>query len=160
MDDYEIGYGKPPRDTQFKAGQSGNPGGRPKKRGATELDLDALLEVDVAVQTATGPKQINAREVEFRLQVEKAMNGNLRSIKYVLEQFKKYEAITRPETKILTGVVRLPEDKLPFELSKMVFDCHGLPPWTKKQIAPFKEYYLKTRTSRQAEEDARRGYEL
>jgi len=27
--DYEVGYGKPPRDTRFKEGQSGNPRGRP-----------------------------------------------------------------------------------------------------------------------------------
>ena len=28
--DYDVGYGKPPRRTQFQAGQSGNPKGRPK----------------------------------------------------------------------------------------------------------------------------------
>lgn len=27
---YEVGYGKPPRNTRFKPGQSGNPRGRPK----------------------------------------------------------------------------------------------------------------------------------
>jgi hypothetical protein len=29
-DDYKVGYGKPPRHTQFKKGQSGHPSGRPK----------------------------------------------------------------------------------------------------------------------------------
>jgi hypothetical protein len=28
---YNVGYGKPPTDTRFKPGQSGNPRGRPKK---------------------------------------------------------------------------------------------------------------------------------
>ena len=28
--DYEVGYGKPPKHTRFKKGQSGNPKGRPK----------------------------------------------------------------------------------------------------------------------------------
>ncbi|KUJ76889.1 hypothetical protein AVO45_10370 [Ruegeria marisrubri] len=27
---YDVGYGKPPKDTRFKAGQSGNPKGRPR----------------------------------------------------------------------------------------------------------------------------------
>src|SRR5438445_5783604 len=28
----EVGYGKPPRHTQFRKGQSGNPGGRPRRQ--------------------------------------------------------------------------------------------------------------------------------
>lgn len=28
---YEVGYGRPPKATQFKPGQSGNPKGRPRK---------------------------------------------------------------------------------------------------------------------------------
>lgn len=42
---YEVGYGKPPKATQFKKGQSGNPAGRKKKvipasiRQALELEL-------------------------------------------------------------------------------------------------------------------------
>jgi len=30
--DYEVGYGKPPEKSQWKAGQSGNPKGRPSKK--------------------------------------------------------------------------------------------------------------------------------
>ena len=29
-DDYEVGYGRPPKSGQFKKGQSGNPKGRPR----------------------------------------------------------------------------------------------------------------------------------
>ena len=40
--DYEIGYKKPPKHTQFKPGQSGNPKGRPQKPQTIE---------DAAIQT-------------------------------------------------------------------------------------------------------------
>jgi len=30
MSEYKIGYGKPPKSSQFKRGKSGNPKGRPR----------------------------------------------------------------------------------------------------------------------------------
>jgi hypothetical protein len=45
--DYEVGRGKPPKGTQFKKGQSGNPGGRPKAWPATSMQYrlrDAIEE--------------------------------------------------------------------------------------------------------------------
>jgi len=39
QDDYEVGYGKPPKKSQFQKGVSGNPSGRPKK----SLDFDREL---------------------------------------------------------------------------------------------------------------------
>jgi hypothetical protein len=42
-EDYKVGFGKPPRHTQFKAGQSGNRKGRP--RGSRSLNT--LLEQEL-----------------------------------------------------------------------------------------------------------------
>jgi hypothetical protein len=45
--DYEIGYGRPPKSTQFTRGQSGNPSGRSKTRASfaalTRLELDKTI---------------------------------------------------------------------------------------------------------------------
>lgn len=51
MSNYKIGYGNPPRDTQWKAGQSGNPKGRPKKKRNHLID---------AYMIATEPVKTNA----------------------------------------------------------------------------------------------------
>ncbi len=39
----EVGYGKPPVETRFRKGQSGNPGGRPGPRRAMEKRFQAAL---------------------------------------------------------------------------------------------------------------------
>lgn len=52
---YPVGYGKPPRHTQFKSGRSGNPEGRPR----TSRDSDTLLK-SVLLETVTAKE--NGRE--------------------------------------------------------------------------------------------------
>lgn len=44
--DYEVGYGKPPKNTQFKKGQSGNKLGRKKKPLPLSLEEAIKLELN------------------------------------------------------------------------------------------------------------------
>ncbi len=48
LQDPPVGYKSPPRSGQWKPGQSGNPGGRPKWKPLTEA-LHALLEEEPAL---------------------------------------------------------------------------------------------------------------
>jgi len=54
---YEVGYAKPPTDTRFKPGQSGNPRGRPKgsknKRPGLHEDLLKDIILDEAYRGIT-----------------------------------------------------------------------------------------------------------
>ena len=45
--DYEVGFGKPPKETRFRPGISGNPGGRPKgaKNKRPRLNEERLKEI-------------------------------------------------------------------------------------------------------------------
>lgn len=42
-DDYEVGYRRPPAETQFKKGQSGNPRGRPPKSDSRRAITERVL---------------------------------------------------------------------------------------------------------------------
>ncbi len=50
-DDYEVGYARPPKHTQFRKGQTGNPRGRPKSRKSGSTDVSELLNEPVRVKT-------------------------------------------------------------------------------------------------------------
>jgi hypothetical protein len=86
-DTYDIGYGKPPRHSQFKKGVSGNPRGRPKEAKGVKTIVRDVLESKVAVQMASGPKRMSKLELAIHKQVEKACKGDLRAFVAVLKHY-------------------------------------------------------------------------
>jgi Family of unknown function (DUF5681) len=58
-DDYKVGHSKPPKHTQFKKGQSGNPSGR-GKRDRKVVDPNPLRAVllENVVVTINGKKKV------------------------------------------------------------------------------------------------------
>ena len=61
--DYETGYKKPPKEHQFKPGQSGNPKGRPKKITSLKEALQISLNAEISTKTETGEiKKITCAE--------------------------------------------------------------------------------------------------
>lgn len=75
---YEIGYRKPPKEKQFKKGQSGNPKGRPKKVVKSESFYKlAIDELDVVVTISDQGKdlRLTKRAVIVKQIVNKAAKG-------------------------------------------------------------------------------------
>src|SRR5260370_6062152 len=78
---YEVGYRKPPRHTQFQKGQSGNPGGRPRRSLAGRLEELALHE---AYRTTVVMEDGHAMPMPvihavLRRQLESAAGGHVRA---------------------------------------------------------------------------------
>lgn len=84
---YKVGYKKPPRHSQFKPGQSGNPKGRPKAAKGLHTIARDLLTQKVAVRTTAGEKKISRMEAVMHKTHELAMKGNIRALAELLKLY-------------------------------------------------------------------------
>jgi hypothetical protein len=81
--DDEIGYGKPPKKSQFKKGTSGNPKGRPKGSRNVGTLLKRILEERVTVNENGCRKSITKEQAALKQQVNKAASGDRHAFQLV-----------------------------------------------------------------------------
>lgn len=102
--DDEVGYGRPPRHSRFKPGQSGNPGGRPKgaktrksKHRDERLKELVLQEAyrEVVVQDNGQDLPMPVAQAALRSLAIQAAKGNPRAAKLFLEIVQVTEAANR-----------------------------------------------------------------
>jgi Family of unknown function (DUF5681) len=93
--DYEVGYGKPPRNAGFKKGQSGNPRRRPPgSKNLTTLLNDALNE-PVTITENGRRRKITKREAVINQLLNKSASADARSLKILLDLMLNLEARAR-----------------------------------------------------------------
>jgi hypothetical protein len=77
--DYEVGYGKPPKHTRFKKGQSGNPRGRPKGTKNLKTDLTEELSERVRIREGGRTRSISKQRAIVKTLVAQAAKGDARA---------------------------------------------------------------------------------
>jgi Family of unknown function (DUF5681) len=105
---YEVGYGKPPKATQFQPGRSGNPRGRPRGRTKRGLEdafaepLKALLleEAYRMIATRDGDRAVEVPVLQLVLRslMTKAAKGDAPSQRMLLDRVAGIEAEQRRES--------------------------------------------------------------
>jgi hypothetical protein len=104
-DEYKVGYGRPPLDTRFKSGQSGNPKGRPKKP-RPEIAIKRVLREVLGETVKVNGKDYGPVEIVVRNLLNKAMKGELPAIKTIIDLQDKL-GLDMPEKR--TGVLKVPK---------------------------------------------------
>lgn len=109
--DYEVGYGKPPKRTQFRKGTSGNPKGRPKRaRNLRTVLLETAAEM-VMVRQGDRTEKLPKGEALIKSLMTRALSGDYRAVALVLQKMWELsdegcaldedgEALTRDEVEI------------------------------------------------------------
>lgn len=84
-DDYKVGYGKPPKHTQFKKGRSGNSrGGVPPQRPLAE-SVAAMLNRVTTITVNGKRERVRMQDAFAAAQVQKAIAGDGKAAKLVSE---------------------------------------------------------------------------
>jgi hypothetical protein len=88
--DYEVGRGKPPRSSQFKPGQSGNPGGR--KKGSRNFKTIVLEVLDSEIELTEGGRTRRVPMIEALMlrQVQEGLRGHLRAIDSLIDRYERH----------------------------------------------------------------------
>ncbi len=81
---YDVGYGKPSPDKQFKPGQSGNPKGRPKGRKNTMTMLQDILDGKMTIVENGKKMKISRRAVILRQIINAAVKSDLKATALLL----------------------------------------------------------------------------
>lgn len=93
---YEVGYKRPPKETRWKKGQSGNPANRRPVQALGALEaIDRLLLRPIEVVEKGETKRVTSLEVILRQLWQNELAGSQRALSVLL----KYEAIARENEK-------------------------------------------------------------
>src|SRR5262249_14774659 len=85
---YEVGYGKPPVKSQFKKGESGNPGGRPiAKFDLPDFQSTYIKELRAPVTVIENGKKKKMTQLQavIKSHITQALKGDKTAIKQILE---------------------------------------------------------------------------
>lgn len=107
---YEVGYGKPPKHTQFQPGKSGNRKGRPKKNTTFKgLYQEVMNEkVEITDKRTKKKMKITLLELILRQLANLAAKGDMDAFKQIAKLEKEFGHLELPEEPPQTKIVYFP----------------------------------------------------
>ena len=100
---YEVGFGKPPKGTQFRKGKSGNPKGRPKGKPNLATIINRTLQAKVIIKENGRRRKVTKYEAGLIQLSNKAASGDLPALKMVIVQARLAEERMQQDVSKKTG---------------------------------------------------------
>lgn len=88
--DYVVGYGRPPKHTQFKKGQSGNPRGRPKGSKNLRTDLEEELQEKIEIREGNRSQTTTKQRAFVKSLVNSSIKGTGRSAHLLVDTMTRF----------------------------------------------------------------------
>jgi Family of unknown function (DUF5681) len=121
--DEAVGYGRPPKATQFRAGQSGNPSGRPKGIRNFLTDLRAELNSTTTINERGRQVTVTKQLAIVKSLIAAAIGGDMRAVTALVTISMRMAAEDHDEARFSAEDAEVIED---FENRKREAE-HGLP---------------------------------
>jgi hypothetical protein len=98
-EDFTVGFGKPPKGSQFKKGESGNPKGRPKGSQNLAALFEKTIRQKVTITENGRVRVVTKAEAMFLQMVNKAAKGDVKAsheVRYWSQRFEDFPQATAP----------------------------------------------------------------
>jgi len=97
-EDYDVGFGKPPKETQFVKGRSGNPRGRPKGSKNLATTFHEITRELIRVSENGKSRTVSKLDAIMIQLVNRALSGDLKAAKEILQWNQLFESMADRES--------------------------------------------------------------
>jgi Family of unknown function (DUF5681) len=95
--DYQVGYKRPPQETRFKPGESGNPQGRPKGAKNLRTELAEELQERIALREGGERRMVSKQRALVKRLMERALQGDTRAASLIVTMVARFLDQTEEE---------------------------------------------------------------
>ena len=137
-DNYEVGYGKPPKATRFGARPQPARTARRTSKGQAP-DVAALLDRPIEARIGGKKTKLHPHEAMLHGLFQRVVAGETRAIKLFLEECKQAKLLDPPKA-LTHGVIEVPKD-IPIPVASRLVRRAGPPPWDPELVDRLKAEY-------------------
>ena len=144
MNEYKVGYKKPPKEHQFKPKHqtAARPDGGKRKENSP--DVAGWLDKPLAVKRGGKTIRMHPHEAAMISLGKKALKGEPRATKQFLKYCEIAGLLDPTFVEQIDGVFRIPPGVNP-SVAKVMISTHGLPPWDRDEYATVNSDYKRDR---------------
>jgi len=82
---YEVGYCKPPKETRFKPGQSGNPKGRPRGARNLRTAVREALQEKIEIREGGRTRRVSKMDAIIQVTLNKGLKGDPKGLAAIVQ---------------------------------------------------------------------------